>query len=566
MKSSIHKIRYAWLLVFVIAIMFCVFEQSAFAGTNAQCTDGIYYVSEAVTNVSHDTVNLDSITSLKGVFIPSSVVEINDNTFSKFPNAVFFYEGTMSEWEGINFIGSSVQSNDNVFFFGGKSGTELASTRKVGGPLYLNNYSEICEWSSWEAVFLDFFYFDYDNNTVKYIELDGLPISSKPKNINIRYDSDLPSEGISIVANDVCTATITLSAIDGNDYSFTAKYEYNMFLGLFTEKNRTDENFLACACDTFSYDNNHNVLYCVIDSRWGEDVEIQENSDINIESIEREYDGIDNETKTYKITLKKDITKPYFEITVRFTHDSRTLTVENNNNGVFGKDDFWQYDIKSSNTKDFSIDIFNKNTDYILVPEYNAKGQMIGIHEFKPVGNTYTVVLQSNTEKVKLISLSDAYVSENKNLSVLVDNNSEQVASRAAIFEKFVEIMGYDTSAYSEADYPFKDCGGLSDSQKKAYAYCYKNGLIGDVDAANPDKKITRAEIAAILWKSMGEPAFAGEGHFIDVEKGTWYFNGVEQLLSRGVIDADTVNFLPSKCASVREACVWFERFAELVK
>lgn len=77
----------------------------------------------------------------------------------------------------------------------------------------------------------------------------------------------------------------------------------------------------------------------------------------------------------------------------------------------------------------------------------------------------------------------------------------------------------------------------------QAVAWCAENGLMYGVDTElfDPDGTMTRAMLAAILYRQAGEPGVRGEPPFTDAQPGAWYSDAViwvsERQLMQGYGD-----------------------------
>ena len=82
-----------------------------------------------------------------------------------------------------------------------------------------------------------------------------------------------------------------------------------------------------------------------------------------------------------------------------------------------------------------------------------------------------------------------------------------------------------------------------------AVKWCQENGIMNGVSANvfDPDGALTRAMLAAVLYRAEGEPAVTGAPVFIDTKPGTWYSdaavwaseNGLIQGYGNGLFDTD---------------------------
>ena len=69
--------------------------------------------------------------------------------------------------------------------------------------------------------------------------------------------------------------------------------------------------------------------------------------------------------------------------------------------------------------------------------------------------------------------------------------------------------------------------------------YCVANGLMNGIDKTTfaPESSTTRAQFATILYRAAGEPAAAYKGTFSDVADGQWYSKAVEWAAANGIVN-----------------------------
>ena len=69
--------------------------------------------------------------------------------------------------------------------------------------------------------------------------------------------------------------------------------------------------------------------------------------------------------------------------------------------------------------------------------------------------------------------------------------------------------------------------------------YCVANDLMNGIDATTfaPDSSTTRAQFATILYRAVGKPAVEYKGTFSDVPDGMWYSDAIEWAASTGVVN-----------------------------
>jgi len=71
-----------------------------------------------------------------------------------------------------------------------------------------------------------------------------------------------------------------------------------------------------------------------------------------------------------------------------------------------------------------------------------------------------------------------------------------------------------------------------------AVSFAVEKGLFGGVSATKfaPNTDMSRAMLVTVLWRMEGQPVPAGENHFTDVPKGTWYTTPVIWAYENGIV------------------------------
>ena len=96
--------------------------------------------------------------------------------------------------------------------------------------------------------------------------------------------------------------------------------------------------------------------------------------------------------------------------------------------------------------------------------------------------------------------------------------------------------------------------------------YCIEKGLMHGISADKflPDGSVTRAQLAAILWRLVGNPAPVSTADFSDVADGAWYAVAVRWAADSGVVRgyADG-RFRPNDAVTREQMSTLLYRFAE---
>ncbi len=90
------------------------------------------------------------------------------------------------------------------------------------------------------------------------------------------------------------------------------------------------------------------------------------------------------------------------------------------------------------------------------------------------------------------------------------------------------EDRAMPTAAPSQTVEDFTDIPAGAD-YAQAVAWCKARGLMDGVGEGRfaPEGTLTRAMMAAVLYRAAGEPGFDAAAHFADAEIGQWYYNAV---------------------------------------
>ena len=107
-------------------------------------------------------------------------------------------------------------------------------------------------------------------------------------------------------------------------------------------------------------------------------------------------------------------------------------------------------------------------------------------------------------------------------------------------------ISSSDTPVYPVfGDFPFEDVDIVPGNWKyESIKFVYENGIMngitnpdGTVDSFQPDKSLTRAMFATVLYRMAGEPPVAFENRFSDVTAGRYYSNAIIWAYKNGIVN-----------------------------
>ncbi len=129
-------------------------------------------------------------------------------------------------------------------------------------------------------------------------------------------------------------------------------------------------------------------------------------------------------------------------------------------------------------------------------------------------------------------------------------------------FENLRKNVAARTAAW-QAEHPFRDVAdGLWYSD--AVKFAYEKGLMegSRTGIFNPDKKLTRAQLATVLWRIAGEPYVNYALPYSDVPQELWYSEAVRWAAAEKITDRISGGFGPNEPISREETAEMFFRMA----
>lgn len=136
----------------------------------------------------------------------------------------------------------------------------------------------------------------------------------------------------------------------------------------------------------------------------------------------------------------------------------------------------------------------------------------------------------------------------------------------AVLMLAFVTVLVFALALPAAAE-----TGGFSDVEKDAWyaeavRFCREKGLMSGVSDTRfePEGTLTRAQLAAILWRQEGSPVVNYLMRFSDVPEGEWYTEAVRWAASEGLVNGYGSGLYGSGDAVTQEQlALIFQRFAE---
>ena len=121
-------------------------------------------------------------------------------------------------------------------------------------------------------------------------------------------------------------------------------------------------------------------------------------------------------------------------------------------------------------------------------------------------------------------------------------------------------FAGLELEYLDASEFPYSDCSNLTDIERAAIAGVAKNGVMTGVsqDTFAPKGSVTRAQLASIIWRSLGSLETDVAFEFNDVPVSTWYYDAITFLHNLGIIPATGSLFAPNDLVTFEDAFTWF--------
>jgi hypothetical protein len=114
-------------------------------------------------------------------------------------------------------------------------------------------------------------------------------------------------------------------------------------------------------------------------------------------------------------------------------------------------------------------------------------------------------------------------------------------------------VIALSSYAYAGTYENFKDIP--DDWSNTAITAAIENGLLsGDNGYVNPQDKLTRAQMAAIITRAFGSTVQGDVSKFSDLKKDAWYFGGMAEAVQMGIFEGTDGKLMPDKNITRQEA------------
>ncbi len=162
----------------------------------------------------------------------------------------------------------------------------------------------------------------------------------------------------------------------------------------------------------------------------------------------------------------------------------------------------------------------------------------------------YTTDEDIDTEDAELLAQAEAAGL----LKYLTVSDLSADLTRLDTVKLFVAML--DITPTAGATIHFNDCDNLTQEEKELVAAAVNAGIIigtGDNTFA-PYASLTRAQLATLIYRALGEPEVEISKTFSDVPENMWYYESVTALYNLGVFDGVSENtFMPAATATIEQ-------------
>ena len=141
---------------------------------------------------------------------------------------------------------------------------------------------------------------------------------------------------------------------------------------------------------------------------------------------------------------------------------------------------------------------------------------------------------------------------------------SGRIKKAEAIYNKYHKVSTHDCPAASYIDIP-----AYGNWAHDGIDYCVKQKLMEGTGGKyfRPDDAVTRAQLVTILYRAAGSPTVKFKGTFKDVSSGAWYANAVEWAASKGIVNGiGDGRFAPDQRITREQIAVILYRYEEQPK
>ena len=205
------------------------------------------------------------------------------------------------------------------------------------------------------------------------------------------------------------------------------------------------------------------------------------------------------------------------------------------------------------------------STDQTVV-EAKTDGTSIWIRGIQPGTVTIRVSISDDVyaeSEVTVRQTADSLFPESDNVGLFVYSSVkdwDEPLTRLEACELIVALARHKLESPA-LDFPYTDCDSLTDNQRAVVYTAAKYGLCGGVaeDRFSPDSSMTRAQIAAMLCRTIGGSSTGGvDSPFTDVLESAWYYDSILCLYDLGIIPASPSGlFYPNEEANGTDALDW---------
>ncbi|MBO5402589.1 MAG: S-layer homology domain-containing protein [Clostridia bacterium] len=212
----------------------------------------------------------------------------------------------------------------------------------------------------------------------------------------------------------------------------------------------------------------------------------------------------------------------------------------------------------------------------ITAPSVAYKGQNITINWTSPAGAsgfTYKVIElvgepdpTSSSEGDNALLLASGNTVNALSVTVPASSRTDGKWLKVAVCVEYPAGSAWSTAYIQTSELPFTDIP-IGYWGYNPVKHCYESGYFAgtSADKFSPDNSMTRAMLAAVVYRMAGQPASEGNVTlpFTDVPSNAWYLSGVEWCYANDIVTGTSATtFSPDASITREQAAVFLYRLA----
>lgn len=373
--------------------------------------------------------------------------------------------------------------------------------------------------------------FDYENNTNDQC----VYVTIKPK-----YDAGSPIESV-------------YYKINGN----SRWYEYKSPIELTTEGEYLIEAYAVDACGNTGPTSKYTV-------------EVDYANLIGIPSVTKTGTSPSNSQISYKIDNYKSHYTYYYQFVKHGAKVNSSNWVEMSRNTAMSISDHGEWDLyikveyeKDSVSGKVATCIIDKKAPSISkVSCEKSNNNSTAVNVVIEAEDEFTSKLKYSFDNGKNWQSSNSKTFRSETVLQVCDIQVKDEVGNIAYLTHGINIYKQDNKYYGEVCYTYRTAENFEFNQ-----YARENGYVVGIgnDKFMPDRQITRAELATMLYRVLDLPKTGGsEVSYRDVDKSFWAYEYINEIQRFGLIDCSSRTFEPNKIVTRQEAAYAISQILDL--